>query len=166
MLLFIINTINFIVLVVLPVFKRVRLWRYLWRGRDNIEFKLKTDILGGPTIEKILDGNLETVTYVRCRIHINHREFIQWKMWEDGTPIDFIDPRKRKGWLHREHIVQWSRNQHPEIDTRTIGLNYEFMQYDIKRIWGMGGLTRWFIRRLTAEPFVMAKVAGLEEVQK
>jgi hypothetical protein len=157
----VLNIFNFIMLVVLPASKRVRLWRLLHKHRDEIKFRVKIEWVGLPTMDQLRAGTYEHHRYVECRIDISPTDYIIWKIWEDGTLVDRLDPKKT-GWLSRERVVQFTRREQTEPVFKSLAEKFDFMNYDVKRIWSIQGITRWMLNRVTAEPYVMAKLAGIE----
>lgn len=158
----IINTINFLLLVVAPLAKRSSLFRLLHKHRDNIRFTIKLDWVDLPTLDQIKNRTADYTRYVECRIDIGPDDYIVWKIWEDGTLVKYLNPKKTR-WINRECVVQFTRRKMTDSDPlSSLAARFEFMKYEVKRVWPMGWLTRKYLEHITAEPYVMAKLTGIE----
>lgn len=161
-LLVIINTVSVVLLVVLPLVKRTGLFRLLHKHRDEIKFTRKLDWPVLPTTEQLKNKTAEVTRYVECRIDIGPDDYITWKIWEDGTLVRSLKRDKRPSGT-TECVVHFTKRKLRDSDPLSaLAQKYSFMQYEVKRVWLMGWLTRKYLERITAEPYVMAKMAGIE----
>jgi hypothetical protein len=153
------NIFNVVMLIILPLRKRFILWRHLYRHRDHIQFMEKEKCVFLPTIAEMRSGVQSTnIKYIECRIDISPTDYIAWKVHENGELVKWMDPARRR-WINRECVVQFTYKEPTSTDP--FFKQYKFLSYNAKKVWTINGLTRWYLQRITNEPFVMAKMAGI-----
>jgi hypothetical protein len=160
--LLIVNIFNFFMLVVFPGARQSKLLRLLWQHRDEITFITKIEWVGLPSIEQLKSGDYETVEYVECRIDISPSDYLAWKIWPDGTLVKCLD-RKRDRWINREPVIHFTLRTEDEMDPfASIRANHPYLKYRIQKVWLMNWFTAAMLKKITAEPYVMAKMGGIE----
>ena len=156
------NTINILLLVVFPLVRWFGLFRLLHEHRDEIKFTRKIEWLVLPTLEQLKNKTAEVNRYVECRIDISPNDYITWKIGEDGNLIRSFEIGKGSLW-RTECVVHYTKRKLRDSDPlSSLALRYTFMQYEVKRVWLMGWLTRKYLEHITAEPYVIAKLTGIE----
>lgn len=117
---------------------------------DHVKFDLMLTTHSINTIE------IPTKSYIQARLVFDEKYFIQWKMREDGTFVDFVQDDSRK-WIDREAICLY---EFKDLNKKNV------FNYDNRKPIRFWSSRMWFsklLKREIDEVFTLTKLGGFKE---
>lgn len=155
-----VNTINFSLLVVWPVSKRVQLWYWLHKYHDKIEFRREFDI-AWPKDDVMIFDEINKHYYIKCMIPISKNRYLLWKIKENGEII--TKPFNEKIKFFRENLHLWQKKDTKEGVVDGVLDDY-IIPEKLCRYYVLRFFTKKLLRYYTDEHYVMAKLSGIHEI--